>query len=315
MSWFWGNKTSRSDPTASLSPELKDFLDNQQRRPYITSEASIPKSDLKSPELAPQTTNTDFNDGQQPLPRESLFQDGRYKDLWKTYVPQGTIEAASTTPVERIIAARKDRRQSVHRAAMENCAFENELQLNCLHSGDLINRTRARLTMCRQETKAFNRCFQLQAKFLQALGYLSDLQSTDADEERIQMHADKLYHRMMDYEAAVEEAKQTKKPIPPLASVFEPDRPAPAMEELEIPRSLENNLSKPVGELPPQERELTVRAALQESKMSHAYASEYNKFALEKNEERKSRQSWLIKAFGEPIGKFIIPDPPQDPGR
>src|SRR5271163_585387 len=244
MGWFWEGKSNRRDPTESLSPDLKEFLKEQQPRPYVATQAPAPEEKPERPQVALPDTNRQYDD--RPLPKESLFQDGRYKDIWKTYIPQDEIMAATTTPVDRIIAARKDRRQLIQRAAMENCAFENELQLTCLHAGDLVSRTKARLTMCRQETKSFNRCFQLQAKFLQALGYMTSTTTSDEDEERIQMHADKLYHRMMDYENAVAEAKLNGDPIPPLSSLFNPSRPAPSLEQLDLPKGLELRLKKPL---------------------------------------------------------------------
>lgn len=313
MGWFWWQTDNKSDPTQSLSPDLKDFLKDQQPRPYVPTKAP-PPIPVEQPQNPPSdVSDTHKESEERPLPRESLFQDGRYKDIWKTYTPQDEITATTTSPLDRIISARKDRRELIHRAALENCAFEEEIRQNCFVSGDLAQRARARATMCRQETKAFNRCFQLQAKFLQALGYLTSANSTDEEEERIQMHADKLYHRMMDYEASVAEAKLNDDPIPPLSSLFNPNRPAPNVEQLELPKGMERRLKKPLNELPPHERELAVRAALQEAKMAHLYSDEFHGFAIEMNEKRKERQEWLTKTFGEPIAKFIIPDPPQDP--
>jgi len=312
MGWFWGESSGKNDPTETLSPDLKDFLKGQQPRPYVPAQAPPEPEELpKKPQVALPDTNKQYDD--RPLPKESLYQDGRYKDLWKTFIPQDEITVATTTPVERIIAARKDRRTMIQMAAMENCAFENELMLNCLHAGDLAQRTKARLTMCRQETKSYNRCFHLQAKFLQALGYMTSTSTSAEDEERIQMHADKLYHRMMDYEAAVDEAKENKTPIPPLSSVFNPTRPAPTIEQLNLPKGMERKLKTPLHDLPAHERELAVRAALQEAKITHLYADEFKTYAVEMDEGRKSRQAWLIRTFGEPIGKFIVPDPPQQP--
>ena len=316
MGWLWWQTEDKNDPTKSLSPDLKSFLKDQQPRPYKPTEVTAPRHDEveQSPAPAPLLPDTNKVAKERPLPRESLFQDGRYKDIWKTYTPQDEITATSTSPLDRIISARKDRRDLLQRAALENCAFEEEVRQNCFTTGDLAKRAYARATMCRDEQKAFNRCYQLQAKFLQALGYLTSANNTDEEEERIQMHADKLYHRMMDYEAAVAEAKLNDDPIPPLSSLFNPNRPAPAVEQLELPKSMEKRLKTPLRELPPHERELAVRAALQEAKVARLYADDLHGFTIEMNEARKQRQQWWIKTFGEPIGKFIIPDPPQDPG-
>jgi hypothetical protein len=242
-----------------------------------------------------------------------LFQDGRYKDIWKTYVPQDEITAATSTPVERVLASRKDRRQTIHRAALENCAFEQQMQQDCLKSGTWAEKVRGRMTLCHQETKAYNRCYTLQAKFLQALGYMTSSTSTDEDEEKIQMHADKLYHRMMDYEDEVDDAKRNGRPIPPLSSLFNPNRPAPTLEQMALPKAMEEKMKKPLLEYPPHERELAARAALQEAKLTDLYAEDLFKYSVTMNEDRKNRQAWLTKTFGEAIGKFLIPDPPKEP--
>lgn len=178
------------------------------------------------------------------------------------------------------------------------------------------------MTMCREETKAFNRCYALQGKFLQALGYMSRSGSSDEEEERIQMHADKLYHRMMDYEAAVDRAKRSGTPIPPLSSVFEASKPSPSVQQLvELEPGLvekkirELQLQQGLEELPPHERELAVRAALQEAKMTYLYSEEMKGYAREMDGKRKERQRRLSRLVGEPIGRFVIPDPPPDQGR
>lgn len=57
----------------------------------------------------------------------------------------------------------------------------------------------------------------MQQRFLKALGYLSNFENDDAGrerDERIQMHADRLYHRMLDQEAAIAKAKEEGRPVP-----------------------------------------------------------------------------------------------------
>lgn len=313
MSWLWGKKAEQ-DPTKSLDNDLKQFLDSQQPGSYTPTtkdpaqEAKISKDAIVEPLRPASQPKSD----EKPVPKESLFQDGRYKDIWKTYVPQSELVQVSSTPAERIMSAKKDRKASLSEAALENCAFEEELKRNCFSQGDSINRIRARVTLCNRESKAFNRCFQLQAKFLQALGYQEN-PNTDPDvDERIQMHADKLYHRMMDYEAAVEEAKAAGKPVPPLTSVFNPDRPAPTLEEINLPPNLAKGLKTPLKQLPPHERELSARAILQETKVSQAYADDFFKATTTMNEGRERRQKLAVDAFGETLGKFFIPDAPKE---
>ncbi|EXJ78982.1 hypothetical protein A1O3_08482 [Capronia epimyces CBS 606.96] len=313
MGWFWGGKSSENDPAQSLDNDLKQFLKDQQPRPYVPAELPKPADQPgpTPPEQPLPDANKSFED--RPLPKESLFQDGRYKDLWKTYIPQNDIEVATATPVERVLAARKDRRQSIHKAALENCAFEEEMQQDCFKAGAWSKKIKGRMTMCHEETKTFNRCYALQAKFLQSLGYMTSSTNSNEDEEKIQMHADKLYHRMMDYEAEVDEARRNNRPIPPLSSLFNPNRPAPTVEQMALPKAMEDKMKKPLHEYPPHERELVARAALQEAKLTDLYAEDLFNYTVTMNEDRKKRQAWLTKTFGEAIGKFLIPDPPKEP--
>lgn len=311
MSWFWGSKSSTSgDITKSLDKDLKQFLDEQQPQRYITTDEQFPKTAPKvetspGPSSSPNLTDSG-------VPKESLFQDGRYKDIWKTYVPQQEIIESTTTPLDRISSAKKDRKASLHQAAMENCAFEEEMKRNCFQAGDTIDQLRARLTMCARETRAFNRCFQLQAKFMQALGYQGSAYSTVEEDERVQMHADRLYHRMMDYETAVDEAKATGKPVPPLTSVFDASKPSPTIEEMRLPANLEGTIPTELRKLPPHERELSARAALQEARITQTYAADFFNYTTTLNEDRKDRQRRLIDTFGEAVGKFLVPDPPSE---
>lgn len=310
MSWFWGKKSDQ-DPTKSLDQDLKQFLDSQQPKPYVPAEPPRIEetNDTKSQKTEPPKSNNVADD--RPLPKESLFQDGRYKDLWKTYVPQNELVEVASTPTERIMSARKDRKASLSQAALENCAFEEELKRNCFLQGNSVDRLKARLTMCNRETKAFNRCFQLQVKFLQALGYQEDLNTHPEDDERVQMHADKLYHRMMDYEAAVDEAKAKGEPIPPLTSVFNPNRPAPTVEQINLPPHLARGMKTSLHDLPPHERELAARAILQETKIAQHRADDFFKATTTMNEGRHQRQKTVVAAFGETLGKFFIPDAPK----
>lgn len=307
MPWFWWGSKNEETPTSALNPELKKFLEEQQPRPYETSETPKPaqaaiEAKRKEPEL-PDTNKIHEDRG---VPPESLYQDGRYAHLWKTYTPTTEITAQTTTPMERMYQARKDRTKSIHRTALENCAFEEEVRQQCLGSVTMASRF---LNLCNDETKQYTRCYQLQAKFLQALGYLSESNTTDEHEEMIQMHADKLYHRMMDYEADVDDAKRNGKPIPPLTSVFNPNRPAPTVDQIQIPESVQARLNTPLHQMPPHERELAARVALQEAKIKTAGVEEFFKYSASMNEDRKRRQNMVSRILGEPIAKFIIPDP------
>lgn len=62
-------------------------------------------------------------------------------------------------------------------------------------------------------------------KLLKALGYLDAVDSTPETNERIQLHADKLYHQMMEQQEAIREAKEAGQPVP----TFEPVIPKQTM--------------------------------------------------------------------------------------
>ena len=75
--------------------------------------------------------------------------------------------------------------------------------------------------MCRTENKSLERCVEMQQKFLKALGYLSTFDRGKDVDEKIQMHADTLYHRMLAQEKAVAEAEKEGKEIPKFAPLLE----------------------------------------------------------------------------------------------
>ena len=91
------------------------------------------------------------------------------------------------------------------------------------------------MTLCRQEDASLRRCYLMQQKFLKALGYLAHFDASTSNQdssqqqrnERIQMHADTLYHRMLHEEAVAEKAKVDGVPVPPPAPLIElKDTPA-----------------------------------------------------------------------------------------
>ena len=318
MSWFWGGNNSKGsdDPTKDLSPELKEFLDKNQPQSYTPStpsrvSASLPEQPAAFSQSLPVSEATQV-DEDRPLPKESLYQDGRYKDLWKTYVPQAERAAMSKNPIDVVTEQRKSRKTGISRAAMENCAFENEMQMKCFDTGDAVQRAKARITMCRSETRAFNRCYQIQSKFLQALGYMSSSVTSDDDAEKIQMHADKLYHQMMDYEATVEDAKQKQLPIPPLTSIFDLHSAAPDVKNLNLPPEVEEKLGLKLVDLAPHERELAMRAALSEARKEFSEQADIKEYKMELDEATMKRQKWVSNIFGEPVGKMLIPSKPAD---
>ena len=73
----------------------------------------------------------------------------------------------------------------------------------------------------------FTNTISLFQRFLKALGYLSAYDRPPEVDEQIQMHADTLYHRMLDQERAVDEAKAAGLPVPSFPPITSSLRPFP----------------------------------------------------------------------------------------
>ena len=147
-------------------------------------------------------------------------------------------------------------------------------------------------------------------KFLQALGYASSFESDDDREERIQMHADKLYHQMLDYEQRVADARAAGQEPPPITSLFNPDaKPVPLSGENVVPGGISlpegYTPSKPMEELSPHERELEIRSIQAEIEQKKRYADEASPYMNLQQEARIKRQERAKSWFGETIGKWI----------
>ncbi|KAL8730006.1 MAG: hypothetical protein Q9166_004329 [cf. Caloplaca sp. 2 TL-2023] len=237
MGWFSGwfgnsgstSSNSTNDPLRDLDPSLRDFLERESPVKYQTPAPPPrpPPQTLPEP-ISDKTTTDGATDAPLAVPPESLFPDGRYAHLWSTYKSRGEVEAATKSDQEKlmdVLESYKSRKAMIGKAALENCALEQTAMSDCYTNGSW----KSMMTMCREENGAFNRCYTMQARFLKALGYLSAHDRPPEIDERIQMHADKLYHRMLDQERAVEEAKKAGLPIPefpPLAT--EPLLPNPS---------------------------------------------------------------------------------------
>ena len=96
------------------------------------------------------------------MPPESLYPDGRYAHLWTSYKPLSVIEAESKSDQEKlldVLEGYKDRKAQIGRAAVENCVEEQMTLNDCWDKG----RWTDRMTMCRKENRAFERCYIMQS--------------------------------------------------------------------------------------------------------------------------------------------------------
>ena len=210
--------SAKQDPYSSLDPSLRAFLEKESPLKY---QADLPPSPPAKPVAeATAVTSSTGPSSASSHNNKSLFPDGRYDYLWRTYRPKTEIDAVGKSDQEKlsdVLDAYKQRRASISAAAVENCAAVRWQQHECITNGSI----KQRLALCRYETRALDRCFRANARFLKALGYLSAWDRAPEEDERIQMHADRLYQRMMEQEKLVEEAKRAGRAPP----VFEPVLP------------------------------------------------------------------------------------------
>jgi hypothetical protein len=131
------------------------------------------------------------------------------------------------------------------------------------------------------------------------------------------MHADKLYHQMLDYERRVEEARIAGIEPPPITSLFNPDaKPIPSQPDLDTPlgelavpggEQLPPGVkpSKPLEELTPHERELEIRSIKAHIDQQKIYVGTITPFLKSHEDGRQKRQEKAVRWFGETIGKWI----------
>lgn len=172
MGWLggifgWGSNDD--DPLRKLDPKLREFLEKESPVKYRTSsqDDSVAKPISNATAAAPVApsaaeSETRSTESTPALPTESLYQDGRYAHLWKTYKPLAAVEAETKSDHEKlmdVLDAYKDRKSQIGRAALENCALEQLDWSNCMKSGTWTSR----MTMCSAEVKKFERCYMMQS--------------------------------------------------------------------------------------------------------------------------------------------------------
>ena len=124
------------------------------------------------------------------------------------------------------------------------------------------------------------------------------------------MHADRLYHRMLDYEKACQDARAKNLPEPPPFSVFNPSKPVPAPPIKLEPYEEERIGADKWAKMSPQEKELSLQIIRTERQVVGQYKDEVYEFFQKEYENRKWRQQKIIGIFGETVGKFLLSDTP-----
>ncbi|OCL00683.1 uncharacterized protein K441DRAFT_650097 [Cenococcum geophilum 1.58] len=329
MGWWWKNSDgpSENDAVSKLDPALRQFLDKEAPVKYTPSsppDSYSPQSPLaQTPQPIQVVHKPPSEDDSNPkVPSESLFPDGRYAHLWKTYEPQSVIESRGKSDQERlsdIVGVYNDRKASVGRIALENCALEQLAVSECFTYGSWASRA----TLCRTENRAFDRCYDMQKKFLKALGYLNIVDRSVEEEEKIQIHADKLYRRMIEQEEIMQKAKKEGRPIPEFPSVMskenifaavngrplitDPEGPStPSCEHTStiwegVAESTRKEYEKRLENLSPIERAVEERAIEGELAATRAYSKQIEAEFIKERIHRLQRKEEGRETIGDTI--------------
>ncbi|CZT49631.1 uncharacterized protein RSE6_10509 [Rhynchosporium secalis] len=339
MGWLWGSSdpadddNKNKDPLRGLDPSLRDFLKKESPVKYETATSQSHPAPIPTPQpkdsLSPKTqttssqstsTSTSKTSSSSPeaanetqVPSQSLYKDGRYAHLWKTYESQYEVENANKTDQEKIndvLEGYKYRKHEIGKAALENCALE-QLEVNyCFKNGSWGSR----MTMCRKENREFERCYTMQAKFLKALGYLSTFDRPPEVDEQIQMHADTLYHRMLDQERAVADAKASNTPPPVFAPLLSSskvpgaahaNKPENELQPSDLPEKVQVAFKKRLEGLSNEERELEERAIKAEIQAGVEVAKNLGKLYEVQKEERRVRKEMGRETIGDKIASVL----------
>ena len=162
MGWLWGsNKSTDGDPYRDLDPSLKDFLVKES--PVKYTPVAPPPPPPSEHQSAPLQSTTQSAEPVKPVvPPQSLYQDGRYAHLWKTYRPLREIEDEVKSDQEKlmdVLQGYKERRAQIGRSAVENCVEEQMGLHDCYENGSVAQK----LVLCRSQKKKFERCFTMQS--------------------------------------------------------------------------------------------------------------------------------------------------------
>lgn len=156
----------------------------------------------------------------------------------------------------------------------------------------------------------------VEQRFLKALGYLSAYDRPAEVDEEIQMHADTLYHRMLDQERQQKEAEEAGLPIPQFppiipkpraagssASLPSPIEPEPVAQSraqadalgvadkiAQLTPEARAELKKRMKDKPDAVRELEERAMLAEAESDASVAKQVSKLQGSGREERRKRR-------------------------
>ncbi|GAB7338475.1 hypothetical protein MBLNU457_4756t1 [Dothideomycetes sp. NU457] len=323
MGWLWGSSepSKNDDPYKNLDPSLRKFLDKESPANYTPVQEPSQSPSSTSTRISTHyrdqigfkssdPANSSLNKSQQPsttpepqtpdpstVPSASLYPDGRYAHLWKTYQPPSALSSAQSDQerLSTVLDQHNERRSLIARAALENCILEQINEHDCFRNGGW----KARMTMCRDESKAFNRCYVMQGRFLKALGYLDGVR-TEEQEEVVQMHADKLYHEMLERERVAMEAKAKGEKVPGLGTLIQgADGGLDALSP-QRRREVEEAVKGKEGV----QRELEIQLAVAEERQGQAILGEAKDYVAKENQKREERKQQGKETFADTVQRL-----------
>lgn len=155
-----------------------------------------------------------------------------------------------------------------------------------------------------------NWTFKTKQRLLKALGYLNAIDRSPETDERIQLHADKLYHQMMEQEKAIAEAQKEGKPAPKFEPVIPKQVTDTATEAALMSESAKKRVAEKLEGMSEQERAAEQAAVDAEMKAKAEMVGKIQGLWKEQEAERKARiekgeaSMWdrMASAFGSAKG-------------
>lgn len=164
----WFGKRS-DEPLGKLDPKVREFLERESPVKLDSKKSSSSAAQDAAAAEAVAAAQAQAKEAataaaahETTVPAQSLYRDGRYAHLWKTYRPLVDIENETKSDEEKlrdVLEAYKGRKAAIGGAALENCADEQMEWSNCMRGGSMY----ARMTMCRDEVRKFERCYNMQS--------------------------------------------------------------------------------------------------------------------------------------------------------
>ncbi|KAG8625100.1 hypothetical protein KVT40_006851 [Elsinoe batatas] len=314
MGWLWNSKPS-DDGYDILDAKTKALLDKEAPKPQSSPPPAIasqtaqppPKSyservGLTNPLDKPTSPSSSESDTSLTVPPQSLYQDGRYSHLWKTYTPSTSAPSptASQDQLTNLLSSYSSRRAAVSRAALENCVEEHIAENECFSSGNLAQKMRG----CRDESKTFSKCYTLQARFLKAMGYMDLRLDEDGrgDERReaMQARADGIWQEVRRREELEKMAKKEGREMPVFGELEVPWRGEVGSGKSSEERQEEmlawfkeerrELVREELKKVPEGERELELRLRIAETKADVGYGEAVGRFFEQEKEDRRARK-------------------------